>query len=312
MTLKRTCCILLMACLLTACRQTDLSALLKPVVEGLSVHADYSLADISFRLSPDGNVTVCNVECTQEGTTVRTVPAERDGDGGYRCRLTGLEPETDYTVQVVYGNGMDEEHASGIAFRTAPSPFPPALLKYLLEAFDEDHDGVLSTQERGVVKEMLISEIPLENLEGLDLFPNLERLTCGQNGIKVLDVSRLKNLVFLACGSDPYRELRFDNPHLENIYLINTRLEAFDSAGLPALEHFSAHWNSFKRVDFTGSPLLWDLGLWGTELETLDLTPWPQLEYVNLKNNSRLKTVRIRRDAATVLELDPETEVEYI
>ena len=87
MTLKKTCCILLMACLLTACRQTDLSALLKPVVEGLSVHADYSLADITFRLSPDGNVTVCNVECTQEGTTVRTVPAERDGDGGYRCRL---------------------------------------------------------------------------------------------------------------------------------------------------------------------------------------------------------------------------------
>lgn len=109
----------------------------------------------------------------------------------------------------------------------------PAFRAYLLENFDTDGDGVLSTKEAAAVTRIEASGRGIRSMAELNsVFPQLTYLDCSGNELTQLDLSRLTQLVHLDCS---------DN-----------RLTELDIQGLPGLATFDA----------TGNPDLGDIYVW--------------------------------------------------
>jgi len=67
------------------------------------------------------------------------------------------------------------------------------------EGVDSDNNGKINPEEAEAVASLNVSEDSISELKGLEFFINLDTLICSNNRITALDVSELKNLVYLDC-----------------------------------------------------------------------------------------------------------------
>lgn len=82
---------------------------------------------------------------------------------------------------------------------------------YLLEAYDVDKDGVLSTKEAAVVAEIKASGRGIKSMPELnDVFTDITYLDCSNNDLKELDITRLLSLKTMNATG---------NPDLKKIYV---------------------------------------------------------------------------------------------
>ena len=82
---------------------------------------------------------------------------------------------------------------------------------YLLEAYDVDKDGVLSTKEAAVVAEIKASGRGIKSMPELnDVFTDITYLDCSNNDLKELDITRLLSLKTMDATG---------NPDLKKIYV---------------------------------------------------------------------------------------------
>ena len=99
----------------------------------------------------------------------------------------------------------------------------PAFRKYLLEAYDEDKDGVLSTKEASAVTKIEASGRGIKDMSGLAVkFPDLTHLDCSDNGLTDLDVSGLMALTYLDCSGNDLTSIDI---------AVNVNLDYFDATG---------------------------------------------------------------------------------
>ena len=87
----------------------------------------------------------------------------------------------------------------------------PAFKAYLLEAYDVDKDGILSTKEASAVKEIKASGRSIKAMPEVNvLFKDITYLDCSDNDLTELDITNMLSLkTFDATG----------NPNLRNIYV---------------------------------------------------------------------------------------------
>ena len=108
----------------------------------------------------------------------------------------------------------------------------PAFRAYLLENFDTDGDGVLSTKEAAAVTRIEVSGLGIGSMPELStVFGHIVYLDCSDNELSELDLSGLTQLTYLDCSGNQLSELdiqslpglgTFDatgNPDLEKIYV---------------------------------------------------------------------------------------------
>ena len=70
---------------------------------------------------------------------------------------------------------------------------------YLLEKFDKNKDGNISTSEANAVKEMNCSGRNIKALDGIEKFKNLKSLDCNNNKLDEVDIRYNKKLEKLIC-----------------------------------------------------------------------------------------------------------------
>ena len=87
---------------------------------------------------------------------------------------------------------------AGRAITIDEQNFPDAVFRaYVSENYDTDHDGSLTPGERRAVKECLVSRKEIQSLQGIEHFPNLEKLDCSLNPLRRLNVSKNTRLTSL-------------------------------------------------------------------------------------------------------------------
>ena len=172
-----------------------------------------------------------------------------------------------------------------------------------------ESDGMCcSLVELGVDKKFL-SEAQTAGIEEL---PFLEKLSVGGNGLKVLDVSALKNLEFLSCGRDKYEKIIFDNPELSYLYIISTPLKELDTSGLPVLGYLDSYDNPFEFLSFKENPRMEHLILVGAEMEELDLSTNPRFDIIYVRENENLRVLWLHPDCKpSGLDINDKTEIKY-
>ncbi len=118
----------------------------------------------------------------------------------------------------------------------------------------------------------------IHSLEGIEMFPQLEQLTCSDNPIKELNINALPRLERLHGLNLPLRRLEMDScRYMRHIELSYTHLDTFSLAAFPKLEFFFCIFSPLTTLDLTPCPTLKSLYIRATQIREVDLRPCPSL-----------------------------------
>ena len=151
--------------------------------------------------------------------------------------------------------------------------------EYLLENFDLNKDGVISVEEAALVKEIICFGRGIRSMDGIQYFPNLEKLDCSLNSIQELDVSGCHALDFLNCSFSNLNSIKI-NPQLKILDIRNNYLVALDFSG-----------NKYLKDLYCGSEYLKLLDVSNSVLDSLDCSYSRSLISFNIDGCNMLKSL---------------------
>ena len=122
----------------------------------------------------------------------------------------------------------------------SPDDFADATFwNYVLDQFDVNSDGCLSTAEADAVTSIDVSAMGVTDIGGIFHFTNLETLNCADNALESLDVSANTNLLYLDCRNNRITSLNLIN---------NSLLETLECDGNPLTELVLAEDSALKEI----------------------------------------------------------------
>lgn len=114
----------------------------------------------------------------------------------------------------------------------------------------------------------------IRSLQGIEMFPQLEQLTCSDNPISELNLQALTNLRRLYALDTPLQRLDLSQCHqLTAIQLSHTLLDTLDLTPLPHLTALLCIYTPLRHLDLSPCPNLNTLYIRFTQIHSLDLTP---------------------------------------
>ena len=220
---------------------------------------------------------------------------------------------------------------------------------YVLTEFDKNSDSKLSSEEIAAVTKIEANNKGIKSLDGVGFFTALETLTCWDNELTGLDLSKNtalkelqcsnsklqsldlrqnKNLIRLYCGRNPLTTLDlsentklkvlncrgFGNKHME--------LTELDLSRNTALESLDCSLNKLKELNVSGCTALVKLDCGGNQLDALDvsmnknlielLCSSNQLEALNVSKNTELKNLYCRDNFLAELDVSKNLKLKSI
>lgn len=226
----------------------------------------------------DGNINAKDVTMLRRflaggwGVTVNEEDADIDGDGNVNAK--------DVTMLRRYlaggwGVTLPEKTVSVKDVIIDENSFPDEVFRaYVQEKLDTDKNGILSEQEiRDVKKIQTNYNSGIKSMKGIELFINLESLTCSFNEITELDVSKNKALTFLNCGQNYIQKLDLSkNTKLETLYCWGNQMTELDLSANTKLERLDISDNNITKIDLKNNKKLYYLYCPYTEITDLDLS----------------------------------------
>ena len=113
-----------------------------------------------------------------------------------------------------------------------------ALMAALVEAWDADGDGVLSTVEAEAVSEIVAPSCGIVSLDGIEQFSGVRRIVCNNNNIEAIDLSAFPALEELNCANNSLTELDIH---------INNSLRVLDCTNNPLTRILV--WTGFQKPE---------------------------------------------------------------
>lgn len=129
-------------------------------------------------------------------TTLKVTVAENKDNSVRTAELTIKSGQTYIGVPVRQNYHIEAVEVADAALKAA-----------LLEQYDADGDGVLSTVEAKEVTELVAPSKGLTTLEGLEQFEGITRIICNDNNLKTINLEHFNNLEELNCAGNDIEEL---------------------------------------------------------------------------------------------------------
>ena len=157
--------------------------------------------------------------------------------------------------------------------------------------FDKDGNGVFSEEERNDITSISLSngynEQKVASLKGIEYFPNLKSLSCIDNELTSLDVSKNEKLETLYCDTNQLSSLDVSqNVALEYLSCDNNQLSSLDVSQNPALKWLDCGQNSLASLDVRKNKKLKTLYCDENNLTGLDVSKNTALENLVCSQNS--------------------------
>ena len=196
--------------------------------------------------------------------------------------------------------------------------------QYLIENFDTNGDGEISTEEAEAVTEMNSSGKGIESLAGLEFFVNLEVLNCNSNLLTSIDISKnlllttfrcdsnnidslglAKNtsLKVLSCSSNELTKLDVsNNVGLTELNVASNKLESIDVNKNESLVSLDCSSNELTVLDISNNGALTTIICSDNDLKALDVSKNTSLKKLDGRNNKSLEKISLAKDQ-TIQEL---------
>ncbi len=207
-------------------------------------------------------------------------------------------------VLILQGTVLETEAAGTVA--VDETNFPCSLFRrYVSDHFDGDGDGSLSETELAAVTDINIGYgeyAGVSSVQGIEYFPNLKTLHCGDSYLTLLDVSQ--------------------NPLLEELSAAEGGLTQLDVSGNLQLRELICNGNQLTVLDVTQNTKLQVLEVRGNVLTELNVNSNPELQQLDCGENQlkalyvgfnpKLYRLGCDQNQLTALRVAQNTGLEYL
>lgn len=189
--------------------------------------------------------------------------------------------------------------------------FPDSNFRDWLLSQSYGTDSIISGHEIAHVINIIAEGCGIEDLTGIEHFPELTRLMVGnfdetpedsRNRIKSLDLSSNPKMTFLSCNGNMLDTIDLSyTPTLTDLHLGGNYLTQIDLTKTPELQTLSCDNNLLTELDVTYAPKLYFLGCTGNQLTEL-----------NVSNNPLLTDLLCYDNRLTTIDLTNQTELRLL
>ena len=166
--------------------------------------------------------------------------------------------------------------------------FPDPNFRKYIKTYKAGGRDVLTVEEQRKVETIEVEGKNISSLRGIEAFPNLTELKCGNNSIQKLDLRQNPKLKTLKCNKNQLTQLDLSkNPDIDYLNCSENQLEQLDVSHLKDLVMLNCSHNDLEQLDVRNSKFLETLYCsWNrlTELDA-DVTHKSRLVSVECQNN---------------------------
>ena len=185
------------------------------------------------------------------------------------------------------GNGVNPTFIFETSLPINEDNFPDDSFRNYIKTYKAGGRDVLTVEERSKVETIEVEGKNISRLEGIEAFPNLKVLKCGNNSIQKLDLRQNPKLETLKCNKNQLTQLDLSkNPDIDYLYCSENQLEQLDVSHLQLKYLYCSH-NDLEQLDVKNSKWLKELDCSSNRLTELDVNVnhKPNLVRVECQNN---------------------------
>ena len=193
------------------------------------------------------------------------------------------------------GNGVNPTFIFETSLPINEKNFPDPNFRNYIKTYKAGGRDVLTVEEQRNVTTIEVEGWNISNLKGIEAFPNLKELNCGNNSIQNLDLRQNPKLKTLKCNKNQLTQLDLSkNPDIDYLICSDNRLEQLDVSHLKDLVTLDCSHNDLAQLDVKNSIFLETLNCSANQLTELD---------ADVKHKTRLVSVECQNNQLTTLIL---------
>jgi len=260
------------------------------VVDKTSLSVDASDSKQSFAVFSNKEWAV-----KSESSWLTLSPASGRADSWITVEITvSANPETEARNAVITVTSAEKTlqvdlHQSGKEI----IPFIPGIeitdekfKQYLVENFDSNGDGEISTEEAEAVTFIDCSGREIESLGGLEYFINLNTLLCANNQLTELLMPGNSKLKKVDCSSNKLANMDLSKlTALDSLLCQDNELTGLDLSNNISLKFLDCTGNQLSGLDLSKNTQLTELNCINNELSVLDVGNCVALAFLNCSGN---------------------------
>ena len=202
--------------------------------------------------------------------------------------LTVEDGNDEVSYQYNCGNGVNPTFIFETSLPINEDNFPDDNFRNYIKTYKAGGKNVLTVEQQRNVTTIEINNKGVSDLKGIEAFPNLKELNCGNNSIQKLDLRQNPELEKLICNKNQLTQLDLSkNPKIYHLKCSENQLEQLDVSNLKDLVTIDCSHNNLEQLDVKNSKFLVALNCSANRLTELDadVTHKPSLERVECQNN---------------------------
>ena len=205
---------------------------------------------------------------------------------GTTLRVNAGADEVSY--QYDCGDGVNRTFIFETSLPINEDNFPDDNFRNYIKTYKAGGRDVLTVEQQRNVTTIEVEGRNISNLKGIEAFPNLKELNCGNNSIQKLDLRQNPELEKLICNKNQLTQLDLSkNPQIYHLNCSENQLKQLDVLNLKDLVTLDCSHNDLEQLDVKNSKILVALNCSANQLTELDadVTHKPNLERVECQNN---------------------------
>lgn len=171
--------------------------------------------------------------------------------------------------------------------------------KAVLGNFDLNKNGILESQEAGMVTNLFLVQKGITSTEDLHFFKNVKMIVLDDNAIPNIVLNNLDQLELFSCTGCKISSFKVENlKNLSALYLDNNLLEGISLKGIPKIDQLTLSLNQLKTIDLAQLKVLRKLNVEHNKLQKIDISGNPVLQTLNVTGN-KIKETDIKKGIKT-------------
>ena len=186
------------------------------------------------------------------------------------------------------GDGVNRTFIFETSLPINEDNFPDDNFRNYIKTYKAGGRDVLTVEQQRNVTTIEVEGRNISNLKGIEAFPNLTELKCGNNSIQKLDLRQNPKLKTLKCNKNQLTQLDLSkNPDIDYLNCSENQLEQLDVSHLKDLVNLDCSHNDLEQLDVRNCRFLETLYCSSNRLTELDadVTHKSRLERVECQNN---------------------------
>ena len=176
--------------------------------------------------------------------------------------------------------------------------FPDNNFRNCLLSTTYGEDGKITQKEVNNIISLDVSNKEIKSLKGIEFFTALKWLSCSDNQLTSLDVSKCTALTTLYCYDNQLTSLDVSkNTALKTLHCYNNQLTSLDVSKCTALTSLSCQGNQLTSLDVSKCTALTTLFCGGNQLTSLDVSKCTALTNLNCCDN-QLTSLDVSKNTA--------------